>query len=320
MRASLAVFTSAALLAVAGSAAASPTFPPAIKTHLSLSYEPPCAICHEGGRGGSGTVTTAFGRAMMDRGLKAGDTGAIATALDKIAADKVDSDGDGTSDIDALKSGKNPNGASGIAIGAPPVEYGCGGATVARTHDDGTVYLGLALFGAVLVARRRRFSALVPLAVGAAAIFASCNPYEVSFVAPEVCQSGKLWTGGESESERMNPGMACIDCHRKEGPRFTVAGTLYGSSDEKDRCGGTNENGAAVYIQGSDGKVQKLVPNDMGNFYSKLSVAAPYKAWVQTADGKKNAMVAQQSIGDCNTCHTQKGENGAPGRIVLPPP
>jgi len=316
VRASLAITTTVAMLALVRSAAASPTFPDAIKSDLGLSFAPPCAICHEGGRGSSGTVTTAFGRAMMDRGLRAGDTGTLKTALDKMATDKVDSDGDGTSDIDQLKKGKDPNGASGIAIGAPPVEYGCGGATVARTHrDGGWSFGGLAVFGVVL-ARRRRRSGLLAI-VTAVAGFASCNPYDLSYVAPEVCQSGRLWTGGESEDERMNPGMACIQCHsRGEGPRFSVAGTLFASSDEKDRCAGSD--GADVYVKGADGRVLKLVPNDVGNFYTKLSVPFPYTAWIQTADGKVRKMVAQQSIGDCNACHTQHGENSAPGRIVLP--
>ena len=29
-------------------------------------------------------------------------------------------------------------------------------------------------------------------------------------------------------------------------------------------------------------------------------------------------MVAAQSNGSCNGCHTQNGANGAPGRITLP--
>lgn len=329
MRAFLAVFSSVALLTAAGTAAASQTFPSEVQNHLSLSYTPPCAICHEGGKGGSGTVTTAFGRAMMSRGAKASDTAALDAALDKMATDKVDSDADGTTDIDALKKGLNPNGATGVAIGAPPVEYGCGGATVARTNDSGSrgVLAGLVMVGAVLVVRRRRaLRVLVPLAIGAVAGFSSCNPYQVSYVAPETCLSGKLWTGGESGDEHMNPGLPCIDCHTREGegPKFTIAGTVFDSSDEKDKCGGSNQ--AFVYVKGADGKTQKLVPNDMGNFYSKLPVAKPFNVWLEwpaptAADPlavRKRVMSASPTTGDCNTCHTQHGENSAPGRIVTP--
>jgi len=314
VRVSLAVLTIFGVLATAGSAAASPVFPDAIKSHLALSYSPSCAICHEGGRGGTGTVTTPFGRAMMARGLKAGDTAALTSALDQMAAEKVDSDGNGVSDIDQLKMGKDPNGGSGVAMGAPPVEYGCGGATVARANNGDGMLIAL-IVGGLVLARRRRARLLLPTLVVAS--LASCNPYEVSYVAPEVCQSGRLWTAGGEGDERMNPGMACIQCHsRGEGPRFTVAGTLFVASDEKDLCAGSDA--ARVYVQGADGRTLELVPNDVGNFHSNRAVAFPYTAWVQTADGKVRKMNAQQSSGDCNSCHTQHGENGAPGRVVVP--
>jgi hypothetical protein len=318
VRASLAVITSVALLLGAGSAAASPTYPAEIQSHLGLSYTPPCAICHEGGRGGTGTVTTAFGRAMMDRGLHASDPAALDAALDKMAADGVDSDGDGTPDIEQLKQGRDPNGATGVAIGAPPVEYGCGALTIAGTRaasagNHGWLF-GVAVFGVVLSRRRRR---LGPLVVAAVVGFASCNPYHLSYVAPEVCQSGRLWTGGTSGDEQMNPGLACIECHsRGSGPRFSIAGTVFASSDEKDKCAGSN--GADVYVTGADGRTLKLVPNDVGNFFTRNSVPFPYSAFVQTADGKQRRMTATQSNGDCNSCHTQHGDNGAPGRIVVP--
>lgn len=315
---SLSTLSALAVLAFSAGAAASPTFPPAIQTKLGLSNEPSCAICHEGGRGASGTVTTTFGRAMLARGLKVGNVASLSAALDQVAADGLDSDNDGVKDIDELKAGKDPNGNTGIAANAPPVEYGCGGATVARTRDDRTAPLAFAMFGLALVLRRRR-RLLLPLVVAGAATFAACNPYDVAYVSAEVCQSGKLWTGGNEESELMNPGQPCITCHSKgEGPTFTVAGTLFGSSDEKDLCGGSNAGGAVVYIQDSAGKTLKLVPNEMGNFFSKLPISGDYKAWVQTADGKTRAMSAKQSIRDCNTCHTQTGSGGAPGRIVLP--
>jgi hypothetical protein len=44
---------------------------------------------------------------------------------------------------------------------------------------------------------------------------------------------------------------------------------------------------------------------------------SPYKAKV-TYMGRERAMVAAQTSGDCNSCHTQNGANSAPGRILLP--
>jgi mono/diheme cytochrome c family protein len=134
-----------------------------------------------------------------------------------------------------------------------------------------------------------------------------------------VCSSGKTWTGGNQESPRMNPGMACIACHSMdEGPRFSIAGTLYPTIHEPDRCDGADAaTGAQVIITGADGQTLTLVPNAAGNFYSELSIAKPFRAKVVTASGER-AMTAEQTSGDCNGCHTEAGANGAPGRITLP--
>ena len=70
-------------------------------------------------------------------------------------------------------------------------------------------------------------------------------------------------------------------------------------------------------ITGADGRMLTLAPNGAGNFYSERAVAGPYRAKVVTAAGER-AMTAQQTSGDCNSCHTPAGANGAPGRIMLP--
>jgi hypothetical protein len=44
---------------------------------------------------------------------------------------------------------------------------------------------------------------------------------------------------------------------------------------------------------------------------------SPYRARVVTANGTR-AMATEQTIGDCNTCHTVSGRENAPGRIYLP--
>jgi len=117
----------------------------------------------------------------------------------------------------------------------------------------------------------------------------------------------------------MNPGMACIKCHAGgEGPGFSIAGTLYPTIHEPDRCNGADAGGGAqVIITGADGQTLALSPNTAGNFYSKTSVAKPYRAKVVTAAGQRE-MAAAQTSGDCNSCHTEAGTNGAPGRIMLP--
>lgn len=139
------------------------------------------------------------------------------------------------------------------------------------------------------------------------------------FGAAPICTSKMNWTGGNRGSAQMNPGMACISCHSSgEGPRFAVAGTLYPTAHEPDRCDGVDgTNGAQVIITGADGRMQTLTPNSAGNFYSQTTIKTPYQAKVVYM-GRERAMVAMQTSGDCNSCHTQNGANSAPGRILLP--
>lgn len=134
------------------------------------------------------------------------------------------------------------------------------------------------------------------------------------------CTSNRTWNGGNEGSGDMNPGMACINCHsRGEGPRFAVAGTLYPTGHEPDRCNGSSGSatGARVVITGADGKVTTLTPNGVGNFYTNTTIAKPFTVKV-TYMGRTRAMGAAPANGDCNSCHTQNGASSAPGRITLP--
>jgi mono/diheme cytochrome c family protein len=146
-------------------------------------------------------------------------------------------------------------------------------------------------------------------------------------VAP-TCTSGKTWTGGNDGSGSMQPGVACISCHKSSGgeaPQFTIAGTLYPTAHEPDQCNGANgsTDGAQVVITDANNKTITLTPNSVGNFYSTAAVALPFTAKV-TYMGRQRDMVGSQTSGDCNACHTQNGTttttNGspAPGRIILP--
>jgi hypothetical protein len=136
-----------------------------------------------------------------------------------------------------------------------------------------------------------------------------------------VCTSMRTWTGGNEGSPDMNPGTACIACHARSGgeaPGFSIAGTVYPTAHEPDLCyGAASSSGAQVVITGADGRTLTLAPNVAGNFYSGMAVALPFRAKVVTAAGER-AMVAAQTSGDCNSCHTQAGANAAPGRIMLP--
>jgi hypothetical protein len=146
------------------------------------------------------------------------------------------------------------------------------------------------------------------------------GPQGDPFAAVPVCTSQILWTQGTRGSASMQPGVACINCHSSggEGPRFALAGTVYPTAHEPDQCdGASGATGVAIVITGADGKTVTLTPNAAGNFSSSAAVTTPYQAKV-TYMGRERLMVAAQTSGDCNACHTQSGANAAPGRILLP--
>ncbi len=135
-----------------------------------------------------------------------------------------------------------------------------------------------------------------------------------------VCVSGETWTGGDRESPLMHPGVACIECHeaRGEGPRFAAAGTVYTEYDEPDDCNGVGA--AIVVITDATGTTYEATANAVGNFM--VSGGADLFTFPITAkvvvDGVEHSMVSAVTTGDCNSCHTPSGDNGAPGRIVIP--
>jgi hypothetical protein len=135
------------------------------------------------------------------------------------------------------------------------------------------------------------------------------------------CTTGSFWTRGDHESPLMHPGGMCIDCHSRkdEGPDLTIAGTLFPSMHEQDDCNGVDSSyDAVVVITDANGKESQLKVNNAGNFYiEERAVAKPYHAKI-IYNGNERAMAAAQTVGDCNSCHTENGAQGAPGRIYLP--
>ena len=130
------------------------------------------------------------------------------------------------------------------------------------------------------------------------------------------------------EGGSMKPGEACIKCHvvnADPDQQLTLGGTAYATPHEPDNCNAMVETGpaintAVVEITDKNGKVIPLQVNGVGNFYRKSllgAVAMPYTAKVKY-NGLERVMVASQTTGDCNICHTQAGTKGAPGRILLP--
>jgi len=136
-----------------------------------------------------------------------------------------------------------------------------------------------------------------------------------------ICTSMTSWNRGNNGSASMNPGTACIACHKSTGgeaPSFSIAGTVYPTGHEPDLCNSkAGTDGARIVIIGADGQMLTLTPNSVGNFSAQAQVKTPYQAKV-TYQGRERLMASAQTSGDCNSCHSQNGTNMAPGRITVP--
>ena len=136
-----------------------------------------------------------------------------------------------------------------------------------------------------------------------------------TFGVPPTCTSMTNWTAGESPT--MRPGDACKSCHNGTvtNPNFTIAGTVYPTAHEPTNCNG--KNSVQVVITPASGTAITLTTNAAGNFYSTAKVTMPYTAKI-VVGGAERPMMAAQTSGDCNSCHTQTGTQSAPGRIIVP--
>jgi hypothetical protein len=162
------------------------------------------------------------------------------------------------------------------------------------------------------------------------------------------CTSGQSWTGGNNGAFDMNPGWACVSCHlgnnfngqnppppkSKVDEAWFFMGTVYPSLNERDRCKARPPSSVRVEILDMSGNVVvTMTPSaNSGNFasdsrlahstrafrYNATNVPLPYRARVWNGEASRT-MMTPQTVGDCNTCHTERGSNGAAGRIVYPP-
>jgi hypothetical protein len=134
-----------------------------------------------------------------------------------------------------------------------------------------------------------------------------------------VCTSGTTATEGVT-GQGMKPGNACISCHTDQsGPSFSVAGTVFPTAHEPDGCNGTDgpTDGVKVLIIDANGAMRALPVNAAGNFMSNTALPTPYRAIVVRGNSIRE-MKSTQTDGDCNSCHTEWGSNGAPGRVTEP--
>jgi len=141
------LFAGLITLSAARPAFASSNYPPALKAALDTEFPnythcvPLCTACHKTTQGGPGNINV-FGATLerSDIGLLAGDVDRVAVAIHNlaIATPPIDSDGDGTSDVDELNAGDSPSipGAAGIGQFCPDIKYGCGAHIAAKPAVD----------------------------------------------------------------------------------------------------------------------------------------------------------------------------------------
>ena len=168
----------------------------------------------------------------------------------------------------------------------------------------------IATFEAWVTAGAPQGTACTNAVDGGALPDAGPNPYNT----PMKCTSGKTTLG---QSSSMRPGEACQACHQKQGgPNYSIAGTVYPTAHEPQDCNGV-PGGMNVVVTDKNNQVVTIPVNNVGNFGLKTSVAAPFFVKV-TSGNLTRPMIGSLTSGDCNSCHTPTGANGAPGRVMAP--
>ena len=142
------------------------------------------------------------------------------------------------------------------------------------------------------------------------------------------CSSGSVWTGGSAASPLMTPGAPCMasGCHTSSSPTpMTMAGTVYalaGLRDDND-CNGVDGSGMAIAVMDDMGMGMEIFPriqvNSVGNFFTSRTLPASFRVKL-IAMGREAVMQTSVTDGNCNSCHTARGNMGALGRIFPQPP
>ena len=153
----------------------------------------------------------------------------------------------------------------------------------------------------------------------------TCTDFDAGVVdagAMTTCASGNFYNmAAELPGELMNPGLSCPTCHIA-GANFYVAfayaGTVMPGLHEADRCKSPAPDGGLVEILEMDGGAGlSFSPKSSGNFKRLDAGPSPFIARI-TLNGISKSSASTHTSGDCNTCHTEQGANGASGRLTWP--
>ena len=150
----VAVLAAIIVAATAGAAHAKADFVDIIAGRLG-SPRPPCRICHIQGTTGPGSVQTPFGMSMLAHGMT-GSRDSVLPALDAMAADGTDSDGDTVPDVTELSMNMDPNtpAPTPLTPSEPNPTYGCAVAVPPASGPASPVAgLGAVFLGVLVTAR-----------------------------------------------------------------------------------------------------------------------------------------------------------------------
>lgn len=206
----------------------------------------------------------------------------------------------------------------GAAGGAPPSSAAGG----APNHADGAASGGIAAAGATPTGGAAGEPPDMPDPAAGTGSATEPGPFD----GPSRCTSEVFRDPNESEAPEMNPGFACIACHAAmnaasgegDAPIFTFAGTLYPTAHEPNSCTGRTTAGAEVVLDDAAGTELRAVANTSGNFLLEdARLTPPFSAKV-VFEGRQRTASTPHGFADCNACHTERGDHGAPGRVVLP--
>jgi hypothetical protein len=144
-------------LFVALRASAEPTFPGAIQEAGKIPCTPTCLLCHTEIPGNSKNVNSLFGRTVWTHGAVKGHPESMHAVVERLRAEKVDTDGDGKLDVDELAAGTDPNKVESWAEICAPL-YGCGAHLAAAPPASWTApwWVTVPVVLSMLVAMRRQ--------------------------------------------------------------------------------------------------------------------------------------------------------------------
>ena len=148
------VVAGAALAFLPARAGASTGYPAEIQSQLSLSYTPPCSICHGSDVDAGTGASTAFGTTMEEFGLVGGNN------LPSLDGALQGLEGEKSIYITYLQDDVDPNNPSSSSSPIPGVTYGCFQAAAQGPSAGGlpAFLLGLAVLFLFLARRQGRAS------------------------------------------------------------------------------------------------------------------------------------------------------------------